>query len=81
MPVKRCMQQSISIGINVRGGDLKPRPFTIQDKIYIAKYYDHDGAKMMADALDRTPKVIADLVFRMKRSGEWDKLKTMEWEG
>lgn len=51
--------------------------YTLAERVYLARYYDKDGEKMMAAALERPIYVISQLVSKMKKNGEWDLYRSL----
>jgi hypothetical protein len=45
--------------------------WTEEEKEYLCKYYEVDGMKTMALALDRSEKVVADKVFQLRKDGKF----------
>ena len=54
------------------------KPFTRNEMIYIAKYYDFDGRDLVGLALGRTPHTIQTKVSKMKLNGQWELYKTLD---
>ena len=44
-------------------------PFTEEEKEYLCKFYEYDGAKMMSMAIGKTEKVIQKTVYELREKG------------
>lgn len=58
------------------------KPVTLEEKIYIAKYMNIDGARTVGFALGRTEKSIAQIKSLLIRTGEYKRFAQMspeEW--
>lgn len=55
-------------------------PFGLEEKIYLAKYYDFDGERMMSAALERPEYAISRMVGRMRKNGEWELYRNLTFE-
>lgn len=56
-----------------------PRPFTEEEKAYICRFYESDGATDLAAALERNRRVVSALYHRLKRQGKVDHYAAM-WD-
>lgn len=52
-------------------------PFTLEDMIYLCKYYEFDHIHDLSFALGRTPKTLREKVRALKKSGEYEIYKVM----
>lgn len=50
---------------------------SLADKIYIAKYFEHDGSPSLGDALGVSQQYISSCVKRMKKNGEWELYRSL----
>lgn len=58
--------------------------FTVEELIYLCKFYDYDGPKYMSLALGRTEHTICEKVYQLKKSGKFEyykKLKLGDYRG
>ena len=53
------------------------KPFTDEEKEYIAKYYKTDGARKVSFALGRTEKAIMEKYSEMNRNGTLDYYRSL----
>lgn len=51
----------------------------LSDLIYIAKYFEIDGAPMLSLQIGFSPTLISQEYLRIKRSGELEKYRKMEY--
>lgn len=51
--------------------------YTLADKVYLARYFEHDGARLMSAALERPVYAILQIVQVMRKSGEWEMYKNL----
>lgn len=59
------------------------KPFTLDEAIYLCKFYDFEGTRNMAFALGRTEKSLIAKVNELRKSGEFQKYRDLslgEWE-
>lgn len=54
--------------------------YELWEKVYLARYKDYDGEKMMSAALERPAYIIVTMVTRMKESGEWELYRSLSEE-
>ena len=54
--------------------------YELWEKVYLARYKDYGGEKMMAAALERPAYIIVSMVTRMKESGEWELYRSLSEE-
>lgn len=55
-------------------------PFELEEKVYLAKYYEVDGEQLMAAALERPEYTIARTIKTMRKNGEWELYKNLSDE-
>ncbi|MBW7475925.1 hypothetical protein K0T92_14360 [Paenibacillus oenotherae] len=58
------------------------KPFTLDEKIYLTKYYELDGPRAIGFALGRTEHTVMNIVCNMRKSGEWKRYASLsddEW--
>ncbi|MCM3701878.1 hypothetical protein [Paenibacillus macerans] len=53
---------------------------SLADKIYIAKYFEHDGSPSLGAAMGVTQQCIISCVKRMKKNGEWELYRSLSDE-
>lgn len=53
------------------------KPFTESDLEYLCKYYERDGFKLMAMALGKTEKTVAQKVAELRKQGRFDYYKRL----
>ena len=59
------------------------KPFTTDDLIYLCKYNDVDGPKLMSMALGKTEMTVANKVTNLRKSGQYEYFRSLsdeQWE-
>ncbi|MNR93677.1 hypothetical protein D3C72_247350 [compost metagenome] len=51
--------------------------WTLEERVYVARFYDFDGVWLIADALMRPEYSIHQVIVTMKKNGEWDVYKSL----
>ncbi|MDN4069970.1 hypothetical protein QYF50_18875 [Paenibacillus vini] len=55
-------------------------PWTLEEKVYLAKFHGPDGLEMVSASLGRDKHAVNACMQRLKRQGIWDKYKNMPYE-
>ncbi|OMF54704.1 hypothetical protein BK138_16245 [Paenibacillus rhizosphaerae] len=50
---------------------------TLADRVYLARYYEIDGSKLMAALLNRSPQAVFNIINTMKYNGEYDLYRSL----
>lgn len=61
--------------------DRHGKPFTVDELVYLCKYYEFDSVLDMSLALGRTPKTLQSKVVKLRQSGMYEIYKNMELIG
>lgn len=59
------------------------KPFTVDDLIYLCKYNDVDGPKLMSMALGKTEMTVANKITHLRKVGLYEYYKSLsdeQWE-
>lgn len=55
-------------------------PWTLEEKVYLAKFHATDGLGLVSASLGRDKLAVNACMQRLKRQGIWDKYKNMPYE-
>lgn len=56
------------------------KPLTLAERVYLAKYYEADGSGLMAALFDKPYQAINQLIYFMKKSGDYELYRSLSDE-